>query len=128
MHVQAAMGYLHRLECQDITSRVGAIIVKELSSGLVSKIQVADKFCMSTRNLELKLAEENTNFQKIAESIRRALAEGSFEQSSIVITEIAYLLVFLTMRTLPGHSSDVPGSRLSASAETLDWSTDPAGT
>jgi len=94
MHDQTAMDYLQKLEHQDIPSRVRTIIVKDLSSGLVSKKQVADKLYMSTRNLELKLAVENTNFQKIVESTRRSLAEGYIEQSSIAITEIAYLLGF----------------------------------
>lgn len=94
MHDRTAMEYLEKLERQDIPSRVRTIIVKDLSSGLVSKQRVADKLHMSTRNLELKLAEVNTNFQKIVESTRQVLAESYIEQSGISITEIAYLLGF----------------------------------
>lgn len=49
---------------------------------------------MSSRNLELKLANENTNFQSILDGARQSLAAGYIEQSSISITEIAYLLGF----------------------------------
>jgi AraC-like DNA-binding protein len=49
---------------------------------------------LSSRSLELKLANEGTNFQQTLDDTRRSLASGYIEQSGIAITEIAYLLGF----------------------------------
>jgi AraC-like DNA-binding protein len=94
LHDRTAMEYLEKLDRQNITNRVRGLIVDTLSTGQVSKQQIADGINMSTRSLELKLAEENTNFQQVLNSTRQALTEGYMEQSSISITEIAYLLGF----------------------------------
>ncbi len=94
MHDKTAMEYLEKLERQDISGRVRAVIVDSLSTGLVSKKLVADKLHMSLRNLELKLSRDNTNFQQILDSTRQSLAAGYIEQSSFAITEIAYMLGF----------------------------------
>jgi AraC-like DNA-binding protein len=94
MHDRTAMEYLEKLDKLDISNRVRSLIVDKLSTGLVSKQQVADGLNMSSRNLELKLAEENTNFQQILDNTRQSLAAGYMEQSGISITETAYLLGF----------------------------------
>ena len=94
MHDRTASEYLAKLEHQDIIGRTRAVIVDMLSSGLVSKHGVADRLHMSARNLELKLAREHSNFQKTLDDTRQSLAEGYIEQSSLAITEIAYLLGF----------------------------------
>jgi AraC-like DNA-binding protein len=88
------MEYLAKLERQDITSRMRVAVVDILSTGMVSKQQIADRLHMSPRNLELKLAAENTNFQQVLDSTRQSLAAGYIEQSGISITETAYLLGF----------------------------------
>ena len=49
---------------------------------------------MSARNLQLKLAAENTTFQDTLDSTRKNLATGYMQQSHLTITEIAYLLGF----------------------------------
>jgi AraC-like DNA-binding protein len=94
MHDKTAMEYLQKLERQDISGRVRAVIVDSLSTGLVSKKLVADKLHISLRNLELKLSRENTSFQQVLDSTRQSLAAGYIEQSSFAITEIAYMLGF----------------------------------
>jgi AraC-like DNA-binding protein len=94
MHDRTAMEYLGKLERQSISNRARGLIVESLATGLVSKQQVADSLCMSSRSLELKLADEDTNFRKILDDTRRSLATGYMEQSGISITEIAYLLGF----------------------------------
>jgi AraC-like DNA-binding protein len=94
LHDRTAMEYLEKLDRQNITNRVRGLIVDTLSTGQVSKQQVADGINMSTRKLELKLAGEDTNFQQVLDSTRQALTAGYMEQSSISITEIAYLLGF----------------------------------
>ena len=49
---------------------------------------------MSSRSLQMKLAEKGTSFQEILDSTRHSLALGYMEQSAISITEAAYLLGF----------------------------------
>jgi AraC-like DNA-binding protein len=94
MHDQTTMQYLKRLEKQDIINRVRAMIVEELSSSAITKQRVADKLCMSSRSLQMKLAAKETSFQEILDSTRQSLALGYMEQSAISITEAAYLLGF----------------------------------
>ena len=94
MHDHTAMEYLEKLDRKNISNRVRSLIVEKLATGLVSKQLVADALHMSSRNLELKLAEEDTNFQQVLGSTRQSLASGYMEQSGLSITEIAYMLGF----------------------------------
>jgi len=94
MHDQTAMQYLMKLEKEDIVNRARVAIVEGLSSGVVSKKWVADKLNMSPRNLQLKLAAKDQTFQRVLDETRHSLALGYIEQSSVAITEIAYLLGF----------------------------------
>jgi AraC-like DNA-binding protein len=94
IHDRTAMEYLEKLGRRDISSRMRAAVVDILSTGMVSKQKIADRLNMSPRNLEVKLARENTNFQQVLDTTRQSLAAGYIEQSSISITETAYLLGF----------------------------------
>jgi AraC-like DNA-binding protein len=94
MHDQTTMQYLKRTEKQDIINRVRTMIVEELSSSAITKQRVADKLCMSSRSLQMKLAAKDTSFQEILDSTRHSLALGYLEQSAISVTEAAYLLGF----------------------------------
>ena len=94
MHDQTSMQYLKRMEKQDIINRVRTMIVEELSSSAITKQRVADRLCMSSRSLQMKLAAKDTSFQEILDSTRQSLALGYMEQSVISITEAAYLLGF----------------------------------
>jgi AraC-like DNA-binding protein len=94
MHDQTSMQYLKRMEKQDIINRVRTMIVEELSSSAITKQRVADKLCMSSRSLQMKLAAKDTSFQEILDSTRQSLALGYLEQSAISVTEAAYLLGF----------------------------------
>ena len=94
MHDQSTMQYLQRMEKQDIINRVRTMIVEDLSSTAVTKQRVADRLCMSSRSLQMKLAAKDTSFQQILDGTRHSLALGYMEQSAISITEAAYLLGF----------------------------------
>lgn len=94
MHDQTTMQYLKRMEKQDIINRVRSMIVEDLSSTAITKQRVADRLCMSSRSLQMKLAAKNTSFQEILDGTRHSLALGYMEQSAISITEAAYLLGF----------------------------------
>jgi len=91
---QIVMKYLEKMEHKDVVNRVRRLITDELSSGMLSKQGVAEKMNMSARNLQLKLAEQNTTFQETLDGTRQNLAAGYIEQSHLAITEIAYLLGF----------------------------------
>lgn len=89
-----AMGYLEKLERQDLLNRVRFLIISNLSMGTVSKQSIADGLSMSPRNLQLKLAALNMTFQGILDMTRQTLAQNYIAQSGLTITEIAYLLGF----------------------------------
>ena len=93
-HDQIVMQYLEKMEHKDVVNRVRRLITDELASGMLSKQGVAEKMNMSARNLQLKLAEQNTTFQETLDGTRQNLAAGYIEQSHLAITEIAYLLGF----------------------------------
>lgn len=91
---EIVMEYLEQMDRQDIVNRVRRHIIQDLASGTLTKQGVADKMHMSPRNLQLKLAAENTTFQDTLDSTRKNLAVGYMEQSHLAITEIAFLLGF----------------------------------
>ena len=91
---QIVMQYLEQMDRSDVVNRVRRYIIEDLASGTLSKQAVADKMHMSARNLQLKLAAENTTFQDTLDSTRKNLATGYMQQSHLTITEIAYLLGF----------------------------------
>jgi AraC-like DNA-binding protein len=86
--------YLAQMDRRDIVNRVRRHIIADLASGLLTKQGVADKMHMSPRNLQLKLAANDTTFQDTLDNTRQNLAAGYIEQSHLAITEIAYLLGF----------------------------------
>ncbi len=88
------VGYLAKLDRSDIRARVCALLLQEFPSGNVTKESIAKKLCMSPRTLQLKLARSNTTFQDVVNETRLALARGYIDNSSMSITEIAYLLGF----------------------------------
>ena len=88
------VGYLAKLDRNDVVTRVRSILLQLLASGEVTKDDVAKRLFMSPRTLQVKLAKANTTFQDIVNETRHALACGYIENSSIPITEIAYLLGF----------------------------------
>ena len=94
MHDETVMHYLKQLDRGDIVNRVRAIVVEDLSSFALNKQRVADKLCMSARSLQMKLAARDTSFQEVLDSTRHSLALGYMDQSTISITEAAYLLGF----------------------------------
>jgi len=89
-----AMRYLEKLDREDIVNRVRRIVVEELASGTLTKQRTADKLHMSPRNLQSKLADQDTTFREILDQTRYRLATGYIEQSHLSLTEIAYILGF----------------------------------
>ena len=86
--------FLEKLDKADLVNRVRSLIISELASGTISKNGIADQLHMSPRSLQLKLAAKGTTFQDTLDKTRQTLAQGYMTQSSLTITEIAYLLGF----------------------------------
>ncbi len=93
-HDRIVMDYQDKLDKTDTVTRVRRLIVRELSSGAVTKSLVAGELGMSTRSMQMKLAAADCSFQALLEECRRDLALGYMTQSHLSITEIAYLLGF----------------------------------
>lgn len=94
LHDQTTMQYLKKLEKADVVNRVRTTVVEDLASHALTKQHVADRLCMSSRSLQMKLAAQGTSFQEILDSTRKSLAIAYMEQCKTTITEAAYLLGF----------------------------------
>ena len=88
------MGYLQKLDRDDIVTRVRAQIVSGLSGDSFSRGAVAASVNMSASTLQVKLARAGVSFQQLLDETRRELALGYIEQSRLSITEIAFMLGF----------------------------------
>ena len=91
---QIVMGYLEKLDRDDIVNRVRASIVSGLSGGSFSRVAIAANVHMSASTLQVKLARAGVSFQQLLDETRRELALGYIEQSRLSITEIAFMLGF----------------------------------
>jgi AraC-like DNA-binding protein len=91
---EVVIRYLQEMDKSDIVNWVRGLIIKNLSSGTLSKTSIASQLHMSPRNLQFKLAAQDTSYQEILDTTRRELALAYIEQRRVAITEIAYLLGF----------------------------------
>jgi AraC-like DNA-binding protein len=86
--------YLARLEKDDIVTRVRQKIIEFLPHGSCSRDMVADALALSPTTLQFKLSERGTSFHDLLDATRKELSSGYVQQSSLSITEIAFLLGF----------------------------------
>ena len=86
--------YLQEIDKSDIVNSVRGLVIKNLSSGTLSKTSIASQLHMTPRNLQFKLAAQGTTYQEILDTTRRDLALAYIEQRRLAITETAYLLGF----------------------------------
>jgi AraC-like DNA-binding protein len=86
--------YLAHFDRHNITNRVHAALVELLSSGEPSQEKVAATLHMSLRNLQRKLAAENTSYKAILNDTRRDLALSYMQNPQYTLSEITYLLGF----------------------------------
>ena len=77
-----------------MTSQVRRIIHLELPNGDLSEQVVADKLHMSSRSLQRKLNDEQTNYQLLLTDARKELALSYIRSSQLSLNEIGYLLGF----------------------------------
>ena len=91
---EVVIQYLQEIDKTDIVNVVRGLVIKNLSSGTLSKTSIASQLHMSPRNLQFKLAAQGTSYQEILDITRKELALAYIEQRRLAITEIAYLLGF----------------------------------
>ena len=91
---QITLGYLEKLNRDDIVNRVRAHIVSGLSGGSFSRAAIAASLNMSASTLHARLARAGLSYQQMLDETRRELALGYIEQSRLSVTEIAFMLGF----------------------------------
>ena len=72
--------------------RVRTCLVEILASGDYSMNDVASRLAISTRTLQRRLNQENTNFQKELDNLREELARHYLSNSDYTSNQIAFLL------------------------------------
>jgi len=94
-HNQAVEEYLQKLDLNEkVRHRVELMILASLSEGDISINAVADKLNMSVRSLQRHLSNEGNSYQTILEDTRKTLASTYAQDTSLSVTQIAYLLGF----------------------------------
>jgi len=91
---QQIVEYLARLDKQDIAGRTKSVIFELLPSGLVSIDEIAARLGMSVRTLRRRLKEAGVSFKNLLAETRRELGERYIQDSSLSLTEIAFMLGF----------------------------------
>jgi len=86
--------YLARLESSELAVRVQSRLIQRLPAGEVDQNAVARSLNISLRTMQRKLKEEGTSFRRLVDETRRQLAEQYLKDSTLVVSEIAYLLGF----------------------------------
>lgn len=82
------------LQESDIISKVKHAIVHDLPSGTPSEEDIARRICLSSRTLQRRLADEQTNFRTLVLEVRRELAQKYLADKSMPLAEISYMLGF----------------------------------
>ena len=91
---QYIINYLAELDKKNVAQRVKSAIIDMLTSGGVCDEKVAQKLNMSTRSLQRKLQSAQTSFGRLLDEVRQELAEHYLHDSTVSLTEIAYILGF----------------------------------
>lgn len=86
--------YLKRLNQKTISLKVKEVILDCLPDSGINQEQVANRLNMSVRNLHRKLAEEDTSFKNLLDTIRQDLALR-YLKSAMSISDITYSLGFV---------------------------------
>lgn len=79
---------------ESISNKVRSALSELLSAGEPTIEAVAEKLNMSKRNLQRKLQDENTGFQKQLNSVRESLALNYIKSTNLSVEEISFLLSY----------------------------------
>jgi AraC-like DNA-binding protein len=94
MFEKQIIDYLAKLNKDDIVGQTKSIIFDQLPFGQVAIDQIAERLFLSERTLRRRLKEAGTSFKEILAETRRELGERYIQDSSLSLTEIAYMLGF----------------------------------
>ncbi len=86
--------YLAKLDHDNITHKITAVVIDQLPSGNVTEESVARALYMSSRTIQRHLQREDTTYTTLLSEIRQDLAEQYLTEQDISLTEIAFLLGF----------------------------------
>jgi len=114
--------YLAKLNRNDVVGRTRSTIIDLLPSGYVSIDEIASRLCLSERTLRRRLKETGSSFKDLLAQTRRELGERYIQDSSLSLTEIAFMLGFSDSSSLSraykgwtGHSPSEGRSALRTS-------------
>ncbi|NIB44126.1 AraC family transcriptional regulator [Pseudomaricurvus alkylphenolicus] len=88
-HFREQLGLLQQRYPNSLQNQARAIIGQLLPSGECCIEKVAANLDIHHRMLQLKLQEENTNYQTLLRDVRQSIAKQHLEQSPISITDLA---------------------------------------
>jgi AraC-like DNA-binding protein len=94
VHDRVLSDVIGKLRRDDIVSRTKSAIIEHLPSEDFTTEKVANALHMSSRNLQRKLAAENTTFRTLVELVRQELATSYLTDGAYTLLEIAFLLGF----------------------------------
>ncbi len=86
--------YLANLNLTRVSTEVRRLLVEMLPSGAATESAVAQRMHRSVSTLQRQLNAESTNFRRLREETRRALAEEYIRERELSLSQIAYLLGF----------------------------------
>jgi AraC-like DNA-binding protein len=82
------------LEASELSLRVRSKLIDLMPRGEIDQDTVARALKLSSRSMQRKLREEGTTFRDLVDDTRMHLALHYLDDSSLVVSEIAYLLGF----------------------------------
>jgi len=82
------------LEASELSLRVRSKLIELLPKGVIDQDTVARALKLSSRSLQRKLHEQGTTFRDLVDDTRMHLALHYLDDSSLAVSEIAYLLGF----------------------------------
>jgi AraC-like DNA-binding protein len=91
---QVLTHYLARLESSELAVRVQSQLMHMLPSGEVHEAAIARSLNLSLRSMQRKLRREGVSFRQLLDETRRRLAEHYLKDSTLMTSEVAYLLGF----------------------------------
>ena len=94
MNLEIIRQYLLDVDKQDIVSQVRAEITQQLPGGQVTDASVAKIFHITSRTLQRRLKAEGHTFKELLTAVRIELAKEYFQDKSLSLTEISFLLGF----------------------------------
>jgi AraC-like DNA-binding protein len=89
-----ALDHRDRDDAGSFTARVRRLVVQALGEGPSTADSAADALGVSRRTLSRRLAEENTSFSRILDTVREDVAKTLLQDRSLSIGDIAFFLQY----------------------------------